>query len=187
MAIGRNRTRKPLGRDRAEQAPQDERELAPDKASKRVMREAIKLLASRSRSESQLRERLLAKGWASAEVVEECLARLKELGYINDREFAENYASSRVKAKPVGRSRLAREMSGKKLPPEAIDEALDNVFDERTEEALIDRAIQKRIRMHGRPVDRAGANRLFAHLARLGFEYDLILRKLRALKTSDEV
>jgi regulatory protein len=151
------------------------------------MREAIKLLASRSRSESQLRERLLAKGWAPAEVVEECLARLKELGYLDDREFARSYASSRVKAKPVGRSRLKREMSERKVAPEAIDQALDSVFDEQTEESLIDRAIQKRIRMHGRPVDRAGANRLFAHLARLGFEYDLILRKLRALKTSDEV
>lgn len=151
------------------------------------MAEAVRLLASRARSERQLRERLLSKVWASAEIVDQCIARLKELGYIDDRQFAETYASSRVSAKPVGRSRLAREMSAKKLAPETIEEALESVFDEHTEETLIDRAIQKRIRTHGRPADRAEAGRLFAHLARLGFGYDLIARKLRELKADEEI
>jgi hypothetical protein len=49
---------------------------------------------------------------------------------------------------------------------------------------LIDRAIARRLRTHGRPTDRAAAKRLFDHLARLGFEYDLIVRKLNGLKTN---
>ena len=62
------------------------------------------------------------------------------------------------------------------------DEALDLVFGEAPEESLIDRAIARRIRTHGRPGDRAAAKRLFDHLARLGFEYELIARKLSGLK-----
>lgn len=175
-------SRKPAG-----DADPDARVMDPDKARKRIMAEAVKLLASRARSESQLRERLTARGWASPGIVEECITRLKELGYIDDRQFAESYASSRMKTKPLGRSRLARELTAKRLAPETIEDALDTVFDEQKEEALIDRAIQKRIRTHGPPKDRAAANRLFAHLARLGFEYDLILRKLRTLKKGDEL
>ena len=162
------------------------RATGPDKLRERIMARALNILAARPRSESQLRERLLAKEWARPELVDECIARLKELGYVNDDLFAHSYASSRVNARPIGRSRVARELAGKKVARKTIDEALDTVFEEVGEEALIDRAIQKRIRTHGRPTDRASAKRMFDHLARLGFGYDLIIKKLQALKAEIE-
>jgi regulatory protein len=166
--------------------PTPKRATAPDKLRERIMARALNILAARPRSENQLRERLLAKPWAEPGLVDECITRLKELGYVNDNLFAHSYASSRVNVRPVGRSRLARELAGKKVARKTIDEALDTVFEEVGEEELIDRAIEKRIRTHGRPSDRAGAKRIFDHLARLGFGYDLIIRKLRALKAGIE-
>jgi len=59
------------------------------------------------------------------------------------------------------------------------------VFGEVAEESLLDQAIERRIRTHGRPGDRAAAKRMFDHLARLGFEYDLISRKLREVKSRE--
>ena len=162
------------------------RETSPDKLRERIMARALNILAARPRSESQLRERLLAKPWARPELVDECISRLKELGYVNDNLFAHSYASSRVSVRPIGRSRVARELAGKKVARKTIDEALDTVFEEVGEESLIDRAIQKRIRTHGRPTDRGSAKRMFDHLARLGFEFDLIIKKLRALKAEIE-
>jgi regulatory protein len=150
----------------------------------RVTAAAFKLLAARPRSEGQLRERLLSKPWVDPEAVEKCIERLKELGYIDDRAFARNYASARIGMKAVGRARVFRELAGKKLSHGLIDETLRLVFDEAGEESLIDSAIQKRIRTHGRPSDRGGAKRMFDHLARLGFEYSLIVRKLQALKSN---
>ena len=158
----------------------------PEKIRDKTMAAALKILASRPRSENQLRERLLAKPWADREAIEDCIARLKELGYVNDSQFAQSYATSRLSLRAVGRGRLARELAGKRVARKTIDEALDLVFDEVEEESLIDRAIQKRIRTHGRPTDRAGAKRMFDHLIRLGFEYGLIIRKLRALKADVE-
>ena len=140
------------------------------------------MLAARPRSEAQLRKRLLAKAGSDAELVEACLARLKELGYVNDAAFAERYASSRVAAKPIGRGRLARELAGKQVARQTIDRALDQAFAETSEEALIDRALARRLRTHGRPSDRQSSKRLFDHLMRLGFAYDLIVRKLRELQ-----
>ena len=150
----------------------------------RVASAAFKLLAARPRSEGQLRERLLSKPWVDPEAVEQCIERLKEMGYVDDRAFARNYASARVGFKPVGRARVFRELVGKQVSRSLIDETLSLVFDEAGEETLIDSAIQKRIRTHGRPSDRGGAKRLFDHLARLGFEYTLIIRKLQALKSN---
>ena len=146
------------------------------------MTAALRMISSRSYSEGQLRERLLSKHSAEAELIEECIKRLKEMGYVNDDAFAHNYAASRLRTKPVGRARLARELAMKRVAPNRISETLDVVFGEVPEETLIDQAIGRRVRTHGRPSDRAASKRMFDHLARLGFEYDLIIRKLRALK-----
>ena len=120
--------------------------------------------------------------WANQRLVDDCISRLKEMDYVNDDKFAESYASHRLSVRPVGRARLARELALKKLDRTTIKRALDRVFDDSDEEELIDRAIQKRIRTHGRPADRSQAKRMFDHLARLGFEFDLIARKLDALR-----
>jgi regulatory protein len=157
-----------------------------DKTRARIFARAINILAARPRSERQLRDRLVAKPWAEPALVDECIARLKELGYVNDSLFAHNYASLRVNVKPVGRSRLARELAGKKIERQMINKALDTVFEEVGEGTLIDRAIEKRIRTHGRPGDRNDAKRLFDYLARLGFDYDLIIKKLQALRAEIE-
>ncbi|HEX8087473.1 MAG TPA: RecX family transcriptional regulator [Blastocatellia bacterium] len=173
--------------DQGEGSGQPPRRAAnPDKLRKRIMARALNILAAKARSEGQLREQLLAKAWAEPGLVDECILRLKELGYVNDDLFAHSYATSRVGARAIGRSRVARELAGKKVARKTIDEALDTVFEEVGEEALIDRAIQKRMRTHGRPADRGSAKRMFDHLARLGFEYDLIIRKLQALRAEME-
>ena len=150
------------------------------------MAAALRILAARSCSEGQLRERLSAKGWAETGLVEDCIKRLKELGYVNDDLFARSYANHRVSSKPLGRARLARELAFKKVPRASIDEALDKIFGEAPEETLIDRAIARRLRTHGRPADRSAAKRMFDHLARLGFEYDLIVRKLSGMRTNTD-
>ena len=155
-------------------------------SSDRVMAAALKILASRPCSEADLRDRLVSRRGKDPKLVEECIKRLKELGYVNDDLFARSYASYRVSLKPLGRARLARELTVKKVPRDCIEEALDLVFDENAEDTLIDRAIARRVRTHGRPVDRAASKRMFDHLARLGFEYDLIVRKCRKLNAETE-
>ena len=146
------------------------------------MAAAYRLLGARPRSERELRERLSSREWADRSAVDDCIKRLSELGFINDRLMAQSYAGHRLRSKPVGRARLARELAGKKLSASVIDEAVKSVFQETDEEELIDRALAKRLRVHGKPSDEAAKRRLFAHLARLGFEYELIIRKLRKLK-----
>ena len=184
MASRRNRASDKVSRARAEDVPtlQVEADGSGRRGEERVFGAALRILAARPRTEIQLRERLMSKPRANRRLVDDCISRLKEMGYLDDGRFAESYSSHRLSVRPVGRARLARELALKKVDRKTIDRVLDEVFDDSPEEELIDQAIQKRIRIHGRPADRGDAKRMFDHLARLGFEFDLIIKKLDALK-----
>jgi len=156
------------------------RVIDEEKARARTLQRAVKLLAAKPRSVEELRERLLEKQWADEAAVEHALAKLKEYGYLDDERFAFGFASYRVRQKPVGRQRLARDLQTKKVSKETADAALELVYQETPEEELIERAIEKRARLRGRPSTRQETKSLYDHLLRLGFSYDLIIRKVRA-------
>lgn len=158
----------------------ERRPLDPEKVRERTMQRAIKLLAAKPRSVEELRERLLEKQWTNAEVVDAVLAKLREYGYLDDERFAFGYASFKVRQKPVGRQRLQRALALKKIDKETADEALKLVFEQTPEEELIERAIEKRVRLRGRPETRAETKSLYDHLLRQGFSYELVIRKVRA-------
>ena len=155
------------------------RVLDPAKARERTMQRAAKLLAAKPRSVAELRERLLEKSWTDEAAVDAALAKLKEYGYLDDERFAFGFASFRVRQKPVGRQRLARDLQLKQVPRETADAALDLVYQETPEEQLIEQAIRKRARLRGRPSTRQETKSLYDHLLRQGFSYDLIIRKVR--------
>lgn len=154
--------------------------LNPEKTRARTLQRAVKLLAAKPRSVAELRERLLEKEWTNEEDVEAALAKLAEYGYLDDERFAFGFASSRVRQKPIGRQRLARDLQTKQVSRETAEEALNLVYAETPEDELITRAIEKRTRLRGRPATRAEVKSLFDHLLRLGFSYDLVIRKVRA-------
>jgi regulatory protein len=174
---------KPVERQLKEETERQPRAIDPEKARERTFQRAAKLLAAKPRSVEELRERLLEKQWTDEGTVEAVIAKLREYGYLDDERFAFGYAAYRVRQKPVGRQRLARDLQMKKVSKETADEALDLVFEETPEEELIDRAIEKRLRLRGRPQSRAETKSLFDHLLRQGFSYDLVINKVRAAST----
>jgi regulatory protein len=113
------------------------------------------------------------------------IERLREYGYLDDERFASGYAALRVKQQPLGRQRLKRDLLMKKVDQEVAEEALDLVFAETSEEQLIDRAIEKRIRLRGQPRTRDAARKLFEHLMRQGFPYELVVDKVTAVSKLD--
>lgn len=157
----------------------------PDEIRRRVFQRAVKLLAAKARSIAELRERLLEGRGADDEVVETVISRLREYGYLDDEKFAVSYASLRVKQRPIGRRRLERDLTMKKVDRSVADEALEKVYTETPEEDLIDQAIEKRIRLRGRPTSRAEAKSLFDHLLRQGFPFEMVSEKVRAASKAD--
>jgi regulatory protein len=143
------------------------------------------LLAAKQRSVEELRERLLESRGATTPIVDEVIARLREYGYLDDAKFAQSYASLRLRERPIGRRRLERDLSLKKVDKQTASTALDEVFEETPEEDLIERAIAKRIRLRGKPKSREDAKKLFDHLLRRGFGFELVSERVRRLLKND--
>jgi regulatory protein len=158
--------------------------LSPEELRARTFQRAAKLLAAKSRSIAELRERL-AERCPNKDVVETVIARLREYGYLDDERYALTYASSKVRQQPVGRRRLEQSLARKKVERSVADDALDQVFTETSEADLIDRAIEKRVRLRGRPGTRAEAKSLFDHLLRQGFPFELVGDKVRAISRAE--
>lgn len=160
--------------------------IDPARARERVFQRAGKLLAAKARSIEELRERLLEGRGATEEIVDTVIERLREYGYLDDARFAQSYASLRVQQRPIGRQRLERDLWLKKIDKQTVDAALDQVFAAMPEDQLIDRAIEKRVRLRGKPKTRAEAKKLFDHLLRQGFSFELVGDKVRAVSKSDD-
>ena len=162
-----------------------ERIFTPEEKRRRTFDRAIKLIAAKSRSIAELRERLLQSRQATKADVDAVIERLKEYGYLDDERFAFTYASLKLKQRPIGKRRLERDLKFKKVDSAAAATALDLVFAETSEEQLIDRAIEKRLRLKGRPSNRLEAKSLFDHLFRQGFPFELVSEKVRAIVAED--
>ena len=174
-------------RGKQKRAGEENVPLDPAKARERVFQRAAKLLAAKQPSVEELREKLSTTRGATKANVEEVIARLSEYGYLDDAKFAQTYASLRLRERPIGRRRLQRDLWLKKVDKQTADAALDEIFESTPESDLIDRAIAKRIRLRGRPKSREDEKKLFDHLLRQGFEFELVSDKVRAMsKSADE-
>src|SRR3982751_111822 len=138
----------------------------PERARERTMNRAVKLLAAKPRSVRELRERLLEKMSTDETIVEAVLEKLKEYKYLDDEQFARDVAISKIRQKPVGKRRLMQAMSTKKLDKETVSNAVAEAFEKLPEEELIGRAIEKRLRIRGRPETREDLKKFFDHLLR---------------------
>lgn len=142
---------------------------------------AFNLLAYRSRTEAELRRRLLRKGYPT-EIVEECLSGLVASGLVDDGEFAVAFVRDRVRSRPRGTRRLVQELRVRGVADEAAREAVDRVLEagEVSELDLARKAAEgwARRTLRARSVQRAPLRdedplamrrRLHAFLARRGF------------------
>jgi regulatory protein len=175
-----------MWRRRGEVKPDAERIIADvEKARERTMNRAVKLLAAKPRSIGELRERLLEKNWTNAEIVGRVIAKLEEYKYLDDQQFASDLAVSKLRQKPQGRRRLLQSLSTKKLSKENVDSAIKNAFEKIPEADLIDRAIEKRLRLKGKPGTLEDKKKFFDHLLRQGFDFGLIRERMNDIAKVD--
>lgn len=151
----------------------------------RTMNRAVKLLAAKPRSVAELRERLLEKLWTNSGIVDAIIEKLKEYKYLDDEQYARDLAVSKLRQKPQGKRKLQQSMSQKKLDKTIVDEAITEAFEKLPEADLIDLAIEKRLRLKGKPETREDTRKFYDHLLRQGFSYDLIREKLSSLAKTD--
>ena len=175
-----------MWRKRTGQIDDTERKITdPTRARERTMNRAVRLLAAKPRSVGELRERLLEKNWTNAEIVDGVVEKLKEYKYLDDLQFANSLALSKLRQKPQGKRRLKQTLSQKQLDKEIVEEALASAFEKMPEAELIDQAIAKRLRLKGKPETREDTKKFYDHLMRQGFGFDLIRDKMNSVAKAD--
>ncbi|TAM80368.1 MAG: regulatory protein RecX [Acidobacteria bacterium] len=140
---------------------------------------AVAMLSRRSYSVAELRRALERKFRDSADIPD-VLARLRQLGYLDDSKFAEAYASSLARVRNFGRHRVRRELKSKLVDYRVIDGAVDNAFASVSERELLERAVDKKIRTLRKPMTRARLASLCQGLIRRGFRADDIMKTIRS-------
>ena len=149
---------------------------------------ALKSLGGRAHSTGELREKLRRRA-EKAEDIDEVLSRLKQAGYLDDRRYAESFATSRLSGEKFGRTRVLHDLRQRRVAPVLAEQSVEKVYHEVDEVALIEDWIRRKYRtatregLFAEEKDLAAAYR---RLTRAGFRSGEILKVLkRFAKTPD--
>lgn len=158
------RNTKPPSERRAERAKVEDPEV--------VLAAALRFLEARQRSLAEVRRRLSYAGYRE-ELVEGAIARLIELGMLDDAAFAQSWVESRDRARPRGERALRSELARKGIERQVTDDVLTE-RQVQTPDADAD-AAQRLLARHARSLERvanpsARRQRAYAVLARSGFD-----------------
>jgi regulatory protein len=141
---------------------------------------ALKLLERTRRTRSDMARRLADKGYAPATVAE-VLDRLVAVGLIDDTEFARAFLAGRWGRKPSGWRRLQQELRAKGVA-EADVLAARGLLEQREggvdEISTARKLIAQAERRYARLEPRVRSQRLYALLARRGYDGEIIRRAL---------
>src|SRR5450432_3100083 len=143
---------------------------------------ALAMLAARPRSSRDL-ERILVRKGEPADHASAAVARLITLGALDDAQFARQFIRSKISGAGLSRRRLQSELWRRGVARDVIDAALAEVLveDEVDEDAQIAQVAAKKLRTL-RSLDPATMRRrLYAFLARRGYDGSAIRRVMDAL------
>ena len=135
------------------------------------------MLESRARSARDLRKRLILKGEPAA-LVDKAIARLIELRYLDDAEYARAVARSRIEGSGWSGHRLRQELWKRGINRGVAEEALREVGEEmeETQDAQLEKLARKRAATLKDEEPVARRRRLTAYLARRGYDLEDVLK-----------
>jgi regulatory protein len=135
----------------------------------RGLNAAIRYLASRPRSEAEVRQRLKRHGF-NGDCADRVIAKLNEQGLVDDASFARFWKENRETFSPRSRRMTSLELQRKGLDRDIIDQVVSEVDDS---DSAYRAALVKARRLS--PSDRQGfRRRLGEYLRRRGFGYEVI-------------
>ena len=135
---------------------------------------AVRYLARWDRAAAQV-DRFLTQKGASPAQVRQAIARLSDLGYLDDSRYAQRWIERRLARKPLGRDRLKAELEASGVADALADRAIREAFRGVDEEELARRALAGRQRK-GRRLTPVQVARL---LRQWGFAEETIDRMIR--------
>lgn len=140
---------------------------------------SLRVLGIRDHSEAELKRKLSAKGYEEGEI-EASIARLKELGYLDDLRFARAFASSALRNGKGYGPKLKLELSRRGVAAGIVGRVLDELSEEYSEKELLSQLVARRY--PGFDAEAAcdkEKRRVVSYLQRKGFSLSAIFRELK--------
>lgn len=148
---------------------------------------ALLLLKFRPRSEQELRQRLIQKGF-SQETAEAIIAEFKKRDLVNDEKFSRLFVTGRLLSKPMGRGALLAKLKSKgvdaSLAATTVQEALKD-----SDELEVARELARSRLSHLKGLEKLTLRRrLYGFLSRRGFSSEVSTKVVREFlkKSPDE-
>ena len=139
---------------------------------------ADRLIRFRPRSEQELRLRLRQKGFEAA-AIDGVVQNFARRDLLNDRKFAQYYATNRLASRPMGLRALREELRRKGLDGAVVEQAVATTGGEYDELAAArELAQRRRAQMTGLSAS-AMQRRLAGLLQRRGFSGDVVYKVVR--------
>ncbi len=146
---------------------------------------ALDMLAARGRSSTELRRQLERKG-EPRENVAIAIERLTAAGFLDDAAFARQFARSKATGGGQSRRRLQQELAKRGVARDVSASAIDEVFEEEQidDSTSIERVAAKKLRSLAKLEPAVQRRRIYAFLARRGYDSDDIQAVIRRLLSS---
>jgi regulatory protein len=140
---------------------------------------ALTMLSARELSEAQLRTRLKRREFDGGEI-DDAIERLKADRTLNDRRVATAIARMESAIRHRGRSRVLQKIRQAGIDDDTAQEAVREVFEEVDEEAMLDKAFERRLRgKEPAELDDKGRAKVVRGLVAQGFRFEAILKRLK--------
>lgn len=145
---------------------------------------ALRLIEFRDRTEKEIRDKLLDKGYDENQVDEE-IEFLKNYGYVNDLRYAERFTSDAINLKKWGKIRIRTELLRKGIDRETIDNVIEDAFFEIDDDRVLS---QLQVRFKNSDLSNIKERtRIFNFFLRRGFSSEEIRGAMNKMCSFDDI
>ena len=158
-----------------ELTPNKLKELTNSEQKQKLRNSALNLLSFRMRSLSELKGRLLKKGYDIQDIeplLEECDAK----NILNDSEFALAFSRDKIRSRGIGPSILRVELSNHHLSQNLVEDTINRMYTEFPIDTLLGNHLKKKKILRNSQLQEREKNRIVNFLKRKGFSWDDISR-----------
>ncbi len=136
---------------------------------------SLNLLGARPYSTSALRRKLIQKEYPAADA-DDAIRRLVDNGLLDDEKYAEQYARSKMLSTGASKRRLQQDLYRKGIKSDVSSGAIEKVIEQEELDpaAVVERVAKKKLGQLGDLEPLVLRRRLFAFLARRGYDVDEI-------------
>jgi regulatory protein len=158
-----------------ELTPNKLKQLTNSEQKQKLRNSALNLLSFRMRSLSELKQRLLKKGY-DVQDIEPLLEEFDAKNILNDSEFALAFSRDKIRSKGIGPSILRVELSNHHLPQNLVEDTVNRMYTEFPIDTLLGNHLKKKKICRNSQLQEREKSRIVNFLKRKGFSWDDISR-----------